>query len=103
MEYVMPLSIFAAVLGMFQFGFNTGVINSPQKYIEQFIKDSYAERGTEFDSDDTISLLFSVAVSVCLVGGMIGGLSAGYVADRFGRRNAIWGTQWFSVVGMYEG
>ena len=30
MRPLMYAAIFAAVLGMFQFGFNTGVINSPQ-------------------------------------------------------------------------
>ena len=100
MNTILGLSVFAAVLGMFQFGFNTGVINSPQIYIERFINQSYFERdGTGFESPDTVSLLFSVAVSSCLVGGMIGGLSGGWVADKLGRRNGLWASQWLSVLG----
>ncbi len=80
-------AIFAAVLGMFQFGFNTGVINSPQVRIEfyfrtvcvfsllifsfqdvikDFITESYRDRGNDLSSG-TVSFLFSLAVSAALV------------------------------------
>jgi hypothetical protein len=83
MKSMLATSIFVAVLGMFQFGFNTGVINSPQKYIEQFINESYFDRGNTEMSSHTVTTLFSIAVCSCLVGGMIGGLSGGFVADRY--------------------
>ena len=35
------LAIFSAVLGMLQYGFGIGVINAPQKIIEDFIKKSF--------------------------------------------------------------
>ena len=35
------LSVFGAILGMFYFGYNTGVINAPQKSIEKFINESH--------------------------------------------------------------
>ena len=89
------VAIFAAVLGMFQFGFNTGVINLPQEKIEKFIAAAVDE---EFDQSK-VKLLFSVAVNVCSIGGMIGGLSAGFVADKFGRRQGLWYTQALSILG----
>jgi SP family facilitated glucose transporter-like MFS transporter 1 len=85
---ILVLSIFAAVLGMFQFGYNTAVINQPKSYIEKFIKDSYAERDIYF-TDSEITPLFSLVVAATLVGGMIGGLAAGYVADRWGRKTGL--------------
>ena len=54
---ILVLAIFAAALGMFQFGYNTSVINQPQKYIEAFIKESYSKRGIEF-TDGQITTLF---------------------------------------------
>ena len=56
---ILVLAIFAAALGMFQFGYNTSVINQPQKYIEAFINESYAERGIEYPTTDSeITTLF---------------------------------------------
>ena len=38
---VLARSVFAAVLGMFYFGFNTGVVNAPEAAIKAFIADSH--------------------------------------------------------------
>ena len=35
------LSIFGAILGMFYFGYNTGVINAPEDSIKEFILDTH--------------------------------------------------------------
>merc|ERR1711988_2072350 len=37
-------SIFSAVLGMLQFGYNTGVINAPEQVIEKFIRKAHRQR-----------------------------------------------------------
>ena len=42
----------------------------------------------------------SLVVASTLVGGMLGGLSAGYVADRFGRRRGLLLVQSFSAAGV---
>ena len=56
---ILVLAIFAAALGMFQFGYNTSVINQPQKYIESFINESYEERGIDYPTTDSeITTLF---------------------------------------------
>ena len=41
-----------------------------------------------------------MVVAATLVGGMLGGLSAGYVADRFGRKRGLLIVQSFSSVGV---
>nr|ACO11906.1 Solute carrier family 2, facilitated glucose transporter member 4 [Lepeophtheirus salmonis] len=74
------LVIFTAVLGMFQFGWNTGVFNMPEKYIEHFI--STVENGNT-------STLFIVANAAFILGGMIGGLGAGTVAEKVGRQKGL--------------
>lgn len=94
------LAIFSAILGMFQFGFNTGVINAPQvsyfwlillilwpwihnyfqAAIEAFIGDAYKARYDETMDKSLISTIFSIAVNAFVVGGMIGGLSGGKFA-----------------------
>ena len=98
-------AIFAAVLGMLQFGYNTGVINAPQgvktsgnfrlfsssrrfvlrQVIEDFIRTSYAGRYGVDIAEGREKIIFSIAVSIFAIGGMIGGFGGGYVANRFGR------------------
>ncbi|KAI5631166.1 sugar transporter domain-containing protein [Phthorimaea operculella] len=80
----------AAVLGMLQFGFNTGVINNPRTFIEAFIRDAeYNDPG----------LLFGVIVSIFAVGGMIGCPLASYTAETFGRKKALLFNAAFGIVG----
>ncbi len=66
---------------MFQFGFNTGVKLSDKL------------------SDSTVSLLLAIAVWAALVRGMIGGLSARYLADYFGRKKGFYTLSRLSVSG----
>ena len=90
MALTLILAIFSAVLGMFQFGYNMGVINSVSGNITEFINETYiSEDNQDGFSDEKLGSLFSVAVAVYLLGGMIGALLGGYVADKFGRKRGI--------------
>lgn len=80
------LAVFAAVLGSLQFGFNTGVINAPEGKIKDFMNETHIERTGDQFSEDTLINLYSLLVAIFAVGGMIGGLMAGWWADFFGRK-----------------
>jgi len=95
----LALSIFTAVLGMFQFGFNTGVINAPRTQIENFIGKVYEERYGEEIEKSFKSLIFSLAVNGFVVGGMIGGLSGGWLANKLGRKKGLLYSQSLSLIG----
>ncbi|XP_022243647.1 glucose transporter type 1-like isoform X2 [Limulus polyphemus] len=86
---MLVFTITAAVLGMFQFGYNTGVINAPQKIIEEFISEVYRDRTGKYITEDFRNLLWSVTVSIFAIGGMIGGISAGTIANRLGRKGGL--------------
>lgn len=84
----------AAVGSAFQHGYNTGVVNAPQKLIESFISNVMSNRSKEDGgsgevSQSSVTLIWSVAVSIFCVGGMIGGSASGLVANRLGRKGGL--------------
>ena len=83
---MLVFAIFAAVLGMFQFGFNTGVINTPKEVLTEFIDEIYRERTGQFITTNKLELIWAITVSIFAIGGMIGGLSGGTIADWCGRK-----------------
>ncbi|RZC41959.1 solute carrier family 2, facilitated glucose transporter member 1, partial [Asbolus verrucosus] len=83
-------AIIASALGSsFQHGYNTGVINNPQSILEEWMSQVIGNRTGIPPSRESVTLVFSVAVSIFCVGGMIGGLSTGFIADRFGRKGGL--------------
>lgn len=55
------------------------------KNIEKFIKDVFQDRYKENMDNGQAELLYSFAVSIFAIGGMLGGFSGGIIANRFGR------------------
>uniref|UniRef100_A0A2R5LM20 Putative sugar transporter n=1 Tax=Ornithodoros turicata TaxID=34597 RepID=A0A2R5LM20_9ACAR len=83
-------AIAAAALGSaFQHGYNTGVVNAPQKLVEDFIADTYGHRFEESPGEGTVKIIFSIFVAIFCVGGMLGGLLTAFVAERFGRKGGL--------------
>ncbi|XP_067217179.1 solute carrier family 2, facilitated glucose transporter member 1 isoform X2 [Linepithema humile] len=86
----LAFAIAAAALGSsFQHGYNTGVVNAPQQLIENWISELKMNRTGEPTSQTEVTMIWSVAVSIFCVGGMIGGSLVGWVADRFGRKGGL--------------
>ena len=56
-----------------------------RQVIEDFIRTSYAGRYGVDIAEGREKIIFSIAVSIFAIGGMIGGFGGGYVANRFGR------------------
>lgn len=84
----------AAIGSSFQHGYNTGVVNAPQMLIEDWIMDVRSNRsssgGESGDvSQSTVTMIWSIAVAIFCVGGMIGGSIVGLVADRLGRKKGL--------------
>ncbi|XP_024080537.1 glucose transporter type 1 isoform X10 [Cimex lectularius] len=89
LTFFLSYTIMASMLGMFQFGYNTGVINAPENNIEKFMRDVYRDRNKKDLQEDSAKLMYSFAVSIFAIGGMIGGFSGGAVANKFGRKGGL--------------
>lgn len=86
----LAFAITAAALGSsFQHGYNTGVLNNPQQLIETWMSDVITNRTGEEPPRATITMIWSIAVAIFCVGGMIGGVLTGTIADRFGRKGGL--------------
>uniref|UniRef100_G3NM56 Major facilitator superfamily (MFS) profile domain-containing protein n=1 Tax=Gasterosteus aculeatus aculeatus TaxID=481459 RepID=G3NM56_GASAC len=87
--FTLMLSVGAAVIGSLQFGYNTGVINAPQKVIEKYINETWFQRYQEQISESSLTAIWSVSVAIFSVGGIFGSFSVGLFVNRFGRRNSM--------------
>jgi len=94
------LSIFGAILGMFYFGFNTGVINAPESSIKSFIFESHKSHYDVEVSESTNNTIFTLIVSIFVVGGMFGAMAGGTVAEKLGRKRGLVLSQ---IVGLLGG
>ncbi|XP_076277534.1 solute carrier family 2, facilitated glucose transporter member 1 isoform X1 [Lasioglossum baleicum] len=86
----LAFAIAAAALGSsFQHGYNTGVVNAPQQLIEDWISELKENRTGVPTKQSEVTMIWSIAVSIFCVGGMIGGSLVGSIADRFGRKGGL--------------
>ncbi|NXS06315.1 GTR11 protein, partial [Neodrepanis coruscans] len=75
--------------GGFQYGLQVSIINSPAEYIKSFIRETWLKRYDSSPSEEMITFMWSFIVSIYSIGGLLGSLSAGYLAVRFGRKKAM--------------
>lgn len=88
----MGFAVAAAAIGSsFQHGYNTGVVNAPQKVIEEWIAAVLKERSPNeaVIEQQKVTMIFSIFVAIFCIGGMVGGCATGYVADKVGRRGGL--------------
>jgi SP family facilitated glucose transporter-like MFS transporter 1 len=52
---------------------------------KEFISNSYRDRTRTYLTEDALELIWSITVAIFAIGGMIGGISGGLVADWCGR------------------
>uniref|UniRef100_A0A3P9JU47 Solute carrier family 2, facilitated glucose transporter member 5 n=1 Tax=Oryzias latipes TaxID=8090 RepID=A0A3P9JU47_ORYLA len=82
-------SILAVVLSSLQIGYHTGNVNAPAKIIEEFFNHTWRSRHNQTMTDHSLTLLWSLSVSIKDFGALLGSLGVKYLADSYGRRNSI--------------
>ncbi|XP_062395402.1 solute carrier family 2, facilitated glucose transporter member 3 [Sardina pilchardus] len=91
--------ISTAVIGSLQFGYNTGVINAPEQKLRSFIQNVSMERYNETMEEGTVTIVWSVAVAIFSIGGMVGSVCVGVLVNKFGRRKSMFLANGLAVVG----
>lgn len=99
---ILILSVFTAVLGFFQYGYCIGVINAPQKIIQEYYYEKLKiepaidrnSKNLTSNLDDVyqhprIVMLWSFSVAMFAVGGMITSFTVSWVGENMGRIKAM--------------
>lgn len=89
----------AALGSAFQHGYNTGVLNAPQEHITAWIGTVYEQRFGESAAASLKDNIFSVVVSIYLLGGLVGALMSAWLSERFGRRGTLFMINFFVFIG----
>ncbi|KAG9487429.1 hypothetical protein GDO78_007334 [Eleutherodactylus coqui] len=72
--------------GTFQYGYYMSVMNSPSPFIKQFINDTWIRRYGTSIPDASLTLIWSMVVSVFSIGGLIGSTASGHLTGKFGKK-----------------
>ncbi|XP_075118688.1 solute carrier family 2, facilitated glucose transporter member 9-like [Leptodactylus fuscus] len=72
--------------GTFQYGYHMSVMNSPSPFIKQFINDTLIRRSSTNITDGSLTLIWSLVISIFSIGGLIGSTASGYLTRRFGKK-----------------
>ncbi|KAM9454715.1 solute carrier family 2, facilitated glucose transporter member 9-like [Clarias gariepinus] len=71
------------------YGYNLAVVNSPAQYIKDFYNRTAARRNGSGLSTDSITVFYSITVSIFAIGGLVGSLTVGMLVTKFGRHIGV--------------
>ncbi|XP_063055990.1 solute carrier family 2, facilitated glucose transporter member 11-like [Engraulis encrasicolus] len=83
--------------GTFQYGFHIAVLNSPSTFIKELVNVTCTERYGLNLLPWQLSIIWSFVVSIFCIGGLMGALMGGRLADKYGRKRCL---LWNNLLGM---
>ncbi|XP_050930490.1 LOW QUALITY PROTEIN: solute carrier family 2 member 9, like 1 [Lates calcarifer] len=92
------LIIILGMGGSFQSGYHITGLSSPSPYIQRFINSSWYERHKEPPPAHTVTMIWSLIVSMYAVGGFFGAISVKFFSGRLGRKKAMIGNSVIAIV-----
>ncbi|XP_041957751.1 solute carrier family 2, facilitated glucose transporter member 11b isoform X1 [Alosa sapidissima] len=87
--------------GTFQYGFNISVVNAPTKYVMTFINQTWMERYDTEISEQRLTLLWSVIVSIFTIGGLVGSYVGGALSIKYGRKGTLMMNNIFALLAAF--
>ncbi|XP_023481950.1 solute carrier family 2, facilitated glucose transporter member 5 isoform X2 [Equus caballus] len=96
---VLALATLIAAFGSsFQYGYNVAAVNSPAELMKAFYNETHYSRFSEYISEFSLTLLWSISVSMFPFGGFVGSLMVGPLVNRLGRKGTLLFNNIFSIV-----
>ncbi|XP_040602953.1 solute carrier family 2, facilitated glucose transporter member 9 isoform X4 [Mesocricetus auratus] len=93
--------VVAALVGAFGssflYGYNLSVVNAPTPYIKAFYNETWHRRHGHPIDPDTLTLLWSVTVSIFAIGGLVGTLLVKLIGKFIGRKYTLLANNGFAI------
>ncbi|XP_058402712.1 solute carrier family 2, facilitated glucose transporter member 9 isoform X3 [Diceros bicornis minor] len=90
-------SLVGAFGSSFLYGYNLSVVNAPTPYIKAFYNESWERRHGHPIDPDTLTLLWSVTVSIFAIGGLVGTLMVKLIGKFLGRKYTLLVNNGFAI------
>lgn len=95
---LLSAAFFGALGSSFLYGYNLSVVNAPASYIKAFYNKTWIERYGEPIGAESVTLLWSVTVSIFAIGGLVGALCVSLIIKVLGRKGTLLLNNSFAVV-----
>nr|XP_047902666.1 solute carrier family 2, facilitated glucose transporter member 9 isoform X3 [Anser cygnoides] len=79
-------SLIGAFGSSFLYGYNLSVVNAPSVYIKKFYNETWERRYGFSVDESTLTLLWSITVSIFAIGGLVGAIIVTPIVKFFGRK-----------------
>ncbi|XP_049323720.1 solute carrier family 2, facilitated glucose transporter member 9 [Astyanax mexicanus] len=86
---LLSAAFFGALGSSFLYGYNLSVVNAPTKDIKAFYNRTWLSRYGEAAAVETLTLLWSVTVSIFAIGGLVGALTVSFLIKVLGRKGTL--------------
>ncbi|XP_030170064.1 solute carrier family 2, facilitated glucose transporter member 9 isoform X2 [Lynx canadensis] len=95
--WLIVASLVGAFGSSFLYGYNLSVVNAPTLYIKSFYNESWERRHGHPIDQDTLTLLWSVTVSIFAIGGLVGTLLVKLIGKVLGRKHTLLVNNGFAI------
>lgn len=95
---LLTAAFFGALGSSFLYGYNLSVVNAPALFIKSFYNQTWVERYGEPIAPESLTLLWSITVSIFSIGGLVGALSVSVIIKVLGRRGTLLLNNVFAIV-----
>uniref|UniRef100_A0A8D0GTA1 Solute carrier family 2 member 9 n=1 Tax=Sphenodon punctatus TaxID=8508 RepID=A0A8D0GTA1_SPHPU len=82
----------------FLYGYNLSVVNAPSMFIKKFYNETWERRYNHTMEEETLTILWTITVSIFAIGGLVGALIVTPAVKFFGRKFTLLLNNVFAVV-----